>query len=323
MDALGATTTAPYNDLGAAVESKAASSDGEPFGRAVIGAGFNLKSAPAVKIPARSWLETKSTFPAVTDLARRSPVVVPQGYDRRFVWPNMPRTDLGDDLSIQDFTASARTLTGTVERSPTAITDKATVDVTLTLANEAAKQLAVVMSGIPAAILASVDGIESFFDAEARFQVDKALDQHIFAQIVASAPPFGTTGANLVAQVRNGIASMRAEGANPDLLIINPTDAAALDLHADASGAYLFGVRDTGASPLWGVRVVERTSTAGTEPPYLLDTRMLGVLFNGDTDVMADPFGANFKRNLVDLRVELNVLYHVRNAKGARRIAAT
>jgi len=38
---------------------------------------------------------------------------------------------------------------------------------------------------------------------------------------------------------------------------------------------------------------------------------------------MADPFGANFKRNLVDLRVELNVLYHVRNAKGARRIAAT
>ncbi len=72
---------------------------------------------------------------------------------------------------------------------------------------------------------------------------------------------------------------------------------------------------------------MERTSTAGTEPPYLLDTKMLGVLFIGDTDVMADPFagasGANFKRNLVDLRVELNVLYHVRNAKGARRIAAT
>ena len=60
-------------------------------------------------------------------------------------------------------------------------------------------------------------------------------------------------------RARNGVASMLALGASPDLLILNPTDAATLDLSTSGTSTpYLFPVRDPGSSPLWGLTVVER-----------------------------------------------------------------
>ena len=82
-----------------------------------------------------------------------------------------------------------------------------------------------------------------FFDTEGRFQIAKALDAHVMAAIVAAAPPFGTTGTTLVDKIRNGIATMRATGFNPNIVVLNPTDAATLDLTADAGG-YVFPTRD-------------------------------------------------------------------------------
>lgn len=103
--------------------------------------------------------------------------------------------------------------------------------------------------------------------------------------------------------------------------MLNPTDAVSLDLSADAGG-YVFGSRDTGsASPLWGLRVVERIG-AGTEAPYLLDAAMLGRFYLGSLRFEVDSF-TGFRKNLSTLRLEIKSLYHVRNAKGARRVAAS
>lgn len=138
---------------------------------------------------------------------------------------------------------------------------------------------------------------------------------------VAAAPPFGTSGTGLVAKIRNGVATMRATGTNPEIVVLNPTDAATLDLEADAGG-YIFPVRDSGSSsPLWGLRVIERIG-AGNEPPYLLDPRTLGQLYLGALKFETDPF-SGFRKNLTTLRIETNALYHVRQAEGARRINAT
>jgi hypothetical protein len=50
------------------------------------------------------------------------------------------------------------------------------------------------------------------------------------------------------------------------------------------AGGYVFPTRDSGSgSPLWGLRVIERTSAAGTEPPYLIDPQMLGMLYSRHT----------------------------------------
>lgn len=69
------------------------------------------------------------------------------------------------------------------------------------------------------------------------------------------------------------------------------------------------------------MKVVERTSAAGNEPPDLVDSKILGVLYLGPMKFEADPF-TGFKANLTTVRVETKALMHIRNAKGARRIAA-
>jgi hypothetical protein len=66
--------------------------------------------------------------------------------------------------------------------------------------------------------------------------------------------------------------------------------------------------------------VVERIG-AGTEAPYLLDPAMLGRFYMGTLRFEVDPY-TGFKANLSTLRLEVKSLFHVRNAKGARRVAA-
>jgi hypothetical protein len=78
-------------------------------------------------------------------------------------------------------------------------------------------------------------------------------------------------------------------------------------------------MRETGSSsPLYGLKVIQRTSAAGTEPPYLIDSKMLGVLYLSGLKFDADPY-TGFRKNLTTLRIEVKRLYHVRNVQGARK----
>jgi len=294
---------------------------GGDFAQAVVSAGFNLKSNPSIVIPLRSALGKAPTLPAVGDWNRADPVVVPMGRDQRFLNANLVSESVDAETSISDFKQTVRTVTGSVQRALDASTTKASLDVTLALVTETLLQQAVVIPDIPNAIFESVPSLKAFLNSEGTFQINKSLDAHSMSQIVASSPPFGMTGTELVTKLRNGVASMRAEGANPTIAVLNPSDAATLDLQADAGG-FVFPTRNTGsASPLWGLRVVERIG-AGTEAPYLIDPEMLGRFYMGSLRLEVDPYSA-FSKNLSTLRLEVKSLFHVRNAKGARRVAAT
>jgi hypothetical protein len=289
------------------------------FAKAVIDAGFNHKSRPSVEIPASTLFN--STLPGEETWRVDGPTIRPLGQDTRFLYSNLPTQNVDGVSAVQDFKQTARTLTGTAVRDLDATTDKASLDVTLTAVTESIKMVAVTINDIPNAIFESVDSMRAYLNQEGAFQVQKALDGHVMSQIVAAAPPFGTSGTGLVARIRNGVATMRATGANPTLVVLNPTDAASLDLEADAGG-YIFPTRDTGtSSPLWGLRVIERIG-AGTEAPYLIDAQMLGQLYLGNMRFEADPF-TGFRKNLTTLRIEVHALYHVRQAEGARRVNAT
>jgi len=308
--------------LGAAPEPMPERVVEDSFAKAVIDAGFDLKNRPAVSVGMFKALGAKAvTFPTVTDIVRTEQVLVPKGHDRRWLWPHLVMEDARDATSIQDFKQGTRTVTGAVKRALDATTVKADLATSLTLVNEALAMFAVTLSDIPNEILASLRTLQAYLGTEGRYVVESAIDDHVLAQVVAAAPPFGTTGTTLVDKIRNGIATMRATGANPTIVVLNPTDAAALDLTADAGG-YVFPTAASGSSsPLWGLQVVERIG-AGTEPPYLIDPVMLGVLYGGTMNFGADPY-TGFNKNLTTLRVEVKALYHVRNAEGARRIAAT
>ena len=262
-----------------------------------------------------------NSLPALGDWSPTTPKIVPLGQDKRFLYPFLPTTNVEGASAVTDFKQSGRTLVGTVKRNLDSTADKASVDVTVSLVTENLSQFAVTINDVPNAILESIDLMRQFLDGEGRFQVEKAIDTHVLAQVVAASPPFGTSGSDLISKIRNGISTMRSTGANPSIVVLNPTDAASLDLSADAGG-FVLATRDSGSgSPLWGLRVIERIG-AGTEAPYLVDPQMLGMLYLGAARFEVDPY-SGFKKNLSTLRVEVTGLYHVRNADGARRIAAT
>jgi hypothetical protein len=269
------------------------------------------------------------TSPALADLpARVEGGVVQLGADQRFAYPRFPSQDLGTDLNVNDFRQSVRgAITGAVERSPVATTDKAVIAETVVATSEPVVQEAIILDGIPLAVVESIAGFRAWVDSELRFQIGKAIDAHTYTKVNANAS-HANTGTGLIAQLRNGVAVLQAAGYAPNLAIVNPNDAVSLDLSTTgADAAYVFALRDIGSSdPLWGLRFVVRAG-AGTEPPLLVDTARVGVLYMATLSIDADPYagvgGANFKKNLVDIRAEVNVLMHVRAPLAAHRIAAT
>jgi hypothetical protein len=288
----------------------------------ILERGWDLKKNPSVTIPADELVETRAqSLPAVSSWARLPGVIVPLGMDQRFLFPNLPTESAGQSSTVLDYKQSARTLTGTVNRVLSSVAAKATLDVTVAAVTEDIQQFAVVLAAIPNQILESIPAFTDYMNSEGQFQIAKAIDTHVLAQIVAATPSFSNTGTTTIDKVRTQIGTMRGNGANPSLLVVNPADATALDLSADAGG-YVFATRDTGtASPIFGCRVIERIG-GGTDPMYLIDPDLLGRLYLGDMRFDADPF-TGFASNTTSLRVEVNGIFHVRNVQGAYRIAAT
>jgi Phage capsid family len=289
----------------------------------ILDRGWDLTSRPRIEIPADELIESRvSTFPSVASWARAPSIVSPLGQDQRFVYSRLVSRSAGESSSVQDFRQASRTLTGTVVRNLNSVAAKASLDVSVSAIAEDLVQLAIIIPGVPNQLLQSVPEFTDFLNSEGAFQIGKALDNHVLSQIVAGTPAFGNTGTTLVDKIRTALGVMRAAGASPTIAMLNPTDAAALDLLADAGG-YRFIGRDQGtSSPLWGMDVVERIGTAGADPLYLLDPSMLGILYIGSLAFDADPF-SGFDTNTTRLRIEVNALFHIRQIGGAYRVAAT
>jgi hypothetical protein len=292
-------------------------SAGAKFVNLLGAAGWHLKANPSVEVSAYSAFKTTVPGPEEINPSRPGGVVA-MGRDSRFLHPHLIQEDTGGATAVQDFKQTARSVSGDVERGLTATSEKARLSTTTELVTAPVRQFAVVIEDIPNAVLESAPQFRAYWDAEGRFQVDRALDAHVVAQIEAAGPTVGESGATLIEKIRNAVAAMRADGAEPDLLVLNPGDAAALDLSTDAGG-FVFATRDSGTgSPLWGLRVVERAGV-GNEPPYLLDTSTLGVLNLGWMRIDADPY-SGFSRNLTSLRVEVDGLFHVRAPWAAYKV---
>jgi hypothetical protein len=252
---------------------------------------------------------------------RRIPAAAPP-QDRRFAYPALMRrpVDAGD-LAVGGFTVSfgSDPVSGAVERDPMATTAKAELGATVGWDSKDLRQFAVTLDEIPVKVLEVEDQLRALLESEARYRIDLAFDDHVVSAIEAAAPPSGSTGTGMISQVRNAVAASRDLGANPTTLLLNPTDAAALDLTTTgADGMFLFATRGTGsASPLWDLTIRESESITD---PILIDPVLIGPLAIGTGTVMADAF-TKMERNIIRLRVEIEALAFVRDPRGAYVIA--
>jgi hypothetical protein len=278
----------------------------------------------AVEISGREFIEKAITLPSAPTWAPMPPSIAGLGQDKRYLYPNLVMRDPGDATAVNTFRQTgSRTVTGSILRALDAVTDKADVALTLTAVTENLQQAAVLSKDVPNQVLESVDETIDFLNSETLLQVQAAVDGHCYTAINTGAS-FGTTGTGLIATLRNAITALRAAGFNPDLAVVNPTDSAALDLSTTgADGEYVFPLRDSGSSsPLWGLKIIERTSAAGNEPPLVIDSQAIGRLFMGVIRFEANPW-EGFRKNTTDVRAEVNMVMNIRQPAAARRVAAT
>jgi hypothetical protein len=286
-------------------------------GWSVAARGLDLPAGRLrVDMPAQNILAAVSVSPSE---GLSAPALTTQfmqkAQDLRFLYPAFPRQIVDDgDLAITEFRQTgSRTVTGEIERDPMATTEKAKVGLSVTLETPSLSMFAAVVDEVPSKLFDAIPPFEAFLRNELGFQIDKAIDAHAIAQIVAATPAHGKTGTSLIEKTRNAVAAMRALGASPSVLALNATDAAALDVQK-TEAAYIFATRSTGsASPLWNLQIVEvPTLTA----PLLIDPPLLGVLYVANAKVLIDPF-TGMSKNEVRLRTEVDGLLHIRDAAGA------
>jgi hypothetical protein len=303
-----------------------------PFGgsgNSATGLAFALKSVdwtrqtPSVTVPRETVIGAKDfAGPDQDELNRVQGPFIELGLDRRFLFPNLPGSALGTNLAVVDYKQSTASSLGSgstpIERSPMDVTEKAELDVSVEQSVEEVRQLAIMVRDVPNAVLdqTGAASFDAFINGQLRFRYQSALDTHVIAQIDAASPDSGGTGADSIGILRNAVGAMRDKGMRPSIAALNPTDAANLDLTTTgADNAYLFPLRDTGnSSPLFGLRFIEVPSiNPGTV--YLIDPQQAMTVYTGDVSLLSDPY-SGFSRNTTDLRLEGNVLGHVRNIQG-------
>jgi hypothetical protein len=299
---------------------------GQGLGQAVYAAGLDIRNRPSIHL--------ESFLPAIgaaADFAPGSaayygqrvqlPNIAPLGQDRRWLWQALnPQTVDNTVTSVDDWTQNARTLTGTIERSLAASTSKATLDLSIEFANAPLKTLAVIIENVPTALLASQPAAMTWFNSEASFQIFKALDSHCYAAITAATPATQAWDTNILQTARMGIATMRAAGGAPTLWAMSPADHALIDTLQTSTGEFIAtsSPEGSGTGTLWSLPVTEVPAVTGDM--LLLEPARLGVLVVGGLNVLVDPY-TKMSTNLVDVRFELNLLYHVRQIDAALSVA--
>ncbi len=230
----------------------------------------------------------------------------------QFIYGVLPSSDCGTSVSITDFRLVARSIddgsgSEPIERDVLdGSTEKARLNLTVEGFTEDVKTLALVVEGIPRALLASESALAGLLSSEMRKNLNAALDAHVVAAIEAATPDHGGSGGSVEELVRSGITAMQLKGVTPDVVIINPTDAETVDLHTavDSIIRFPFGLKV----------VVSNDVDAGA--PMLLDTSVLGHLYTAGLVALSDPY-TTMTQNTVRVLNEFNVLCVVRNADGA------
>jgi HK97 family phage major capsid protein len=127
------------------------------------------------------------------------------------------------------------------------------------------------------------------------------------------------TGEDALESIRKARAQLRANDYGASILLLNPEDAATIDLLKDGQGGYLSGEpRGTDPASLWGLRVIE--SPAMTKGKFAVsDFASTSVIWDRQSAMVEAFVSADLaKRNVVMLRAELRAAFSVLLPAGVR-----
>jgi len=148
--------------------------------------------------------------------------------------------------------------------------------------------------------LDDIPGVQTVLQGKLLGGVAKKLESAIAAALVADADIAAVTGPDMTTGIRLALAQMEADGFTASAVIVNPSDAATLDLEQlgnTVNGA----VRSTSS---WGVPIVA-SSAVPAGSAYVIDRQAVTWFDRGTTDVyLSDSHEDYFVRNMLVILAE-------------------
>jgi hypothetical protein len=244
------------------------------------------------------------------------------GYDKRWIWPLFTRAPVDEGATSVDVpTQTARSLAtaANVVRAVDAVSTKPETGSTVAIVNTPLNQVANKQSGIPNVFLES-QAIHSIVNEDLTLALNDGLDKLVLDKIALSGFRDPSTD-NMVAAVRKTITVMRANGYEPNLLVLTPAADEALDLLVSGvtggTADYVFTPGQFGPE-LWGLtRRVSKSIPASA----IVDTRVFGKLYASRVSLARFEENAG-ATNTSLIRLETHGVFGVERSAGAVRIAA-
>ena len=287
---------------------------GDPWAQAVqaidLGAGKLRAEVPSAAVTqpasARSFSNTTDSTPAPPQVRWLFPILQQSPFGSSAA--DLATTEVRISFLQEELTGR---IAGPIERDPDDIvTQKPTMTPNVSLATVEAKTYAAVLAGVPSKVWDAFGPAKALLQGELARQLAETLDNVVISAIEADPLlPSGSSGSDLVAKIRNGIAMARDYGAEPQYVALTRSDSAALDLTEDTAGHLIFNVKAAnGGDGVWSLRVRE----ANVEAPLLVDPEYLGVLYGESmASLVVDPY-SGLTTNMTRARLEFDARWHTR-----------
>jgi hypothetical protein len=221
---------------------------------ALLQAGFGLKSQPSATVPIDHVLRLKTGSldggSNIEDAVPYRYVAPPLGLDARYLFPRIPTQAVAPDTTgVSTYRQRSRTLaspsgdTGT-DGMIRDIDETSPKPETSTVAEVAAlplKQIATISSGTPNILLQN-QNFRSWVDRDLVAAFRAALDYHITTEIQGAGIGSGPGGgASTFENILLAQEEVRSQGYNPDITVVSPGDALAVQLTMLTGGdSYVF-----------------------------------------------------------------------------------
>jgi HK97 family phage prohead protease len=318
------TTTGAGEGGGLQVEHRAAVTREQPRGLAeeLRAAGFPAETAT---VPFEHFEDRAVTWTGPVDgispVARQAG---PLGADQRYAWPAFGRVPVEPgDTSVQVMTQTARSLPAAqdVVRPIDATTPKPEVGSTLAVVPLSLRQVAAIQTGIPNLFLEQ-SAFNSVIEGDLRLAINEGLDKLVLDAVAGSGVQAPGTD-ELLVSIRKAITTLQAVGYQPDVLILTPQAAEALDvLVSGVSGGsndYVFAPANFAPGTIFGLtKRISKTAAA----PIVADTQAFGRLYTSPVSLARfEADGGTTNRS--NVRLELHAAFGVERLNAAVRIAAS
>jgi hypothetical protein len=281
--------------------------DGGGLWGAVIDQGFDVKQNPAVIVSAAEALGVKAaTFDGTIGEDTIGQIVQSPalGADSRFLYTRFPLVAVeGDVANVTSFRQKTRTLADPDDmvRAIDAVTDKPETDTTAEVVPLPLKQVANVSDGIPLILFASDtfrQWIQNDVELAWRYSIDKRVVDKILA---ATTAVLDGSPDNVFEEVLYARATVAAAGYRPNVVVVSPNDALAIELLQMTGGdSYAFS-QDAPAMVV--------TPSVADGAGFVADASATGTLYSSPTRF--ETFIADPRKNTYIARYESNSEFQV------------